>query len=31
MIYDKVQGRGIDIDILDHKIVVDHITSNDFD
>lgn len=31
MIYDKVQGRGVDIDILDHKVIIDHITSQDFE
>lgn len=30
MIYDKLKGVGVDIDIIDGRVIIDKITSEDF-
>ena len=30
MIYDSKNGKGVDIDIVDNKIIIDKITVDDF-
>lgn len=31
MIYDRIMGKGVDIDIIDRKVIIDKITAVDFE